>query len=256
MVYAAPEFDVDLKSWWYPVVGRFASRGWFNESGARRSANGFRQKGLDVHVGGAPAYSTLGWFDDPVLSTFIKHSETDLAELIFHELAHRRLFLAGDATFNESFATATARAGVQRWLRAKGKTEAKSRYHAECKRENAFVGLVLKTRSALKDLYQTGRPPETMRKHKALILQELKSQLLALHEEDPEHSGLARWAERPINNANLAAIAVYYRQVPVFERLLKNNDGNLEKYFAEVKSLSKLAKEERIRRMESLVREK
>jgi predicted aminopeptidase len=256
VVYAAPEFDVDLKSWWYPVVGRFTSRGWFNESGARRSANELRHQGLDVHVGGAPAYSTLGWFDDPVLSTFIKHSETDLAELIFHELAHRRLFLAGDATFNESFATATARAGVQRWLRAKGKTEAEKRYDAECKRENAFVGLVLKTRSALKDLYQTGRPPETMRKRKALILQELKSQLLALHEEDPEHSGLARWAERPINNANLAAIAVYYRQVPVFERLLKNNDGDLEKYFAEVKSLSKLAKEERIRRMESLVREK
>ena len=256
VVYAAPEFDVDLKSWWYPVVGRFTSRGWFNESGARRSANELRHQGLDVHVGGAPAYSTLGWFDDPVLSTFIKHSETDLAELIFHELAHRRLFLAGDATFNESFATATARAGVQQWLKSKSKAEARRRYDAECKRENTFVGLVLKTRAALGKLYQTDLSIDAMRKRKASILQELKTQLLALHAKDPEYSGLARWAERPINNANLAAIAVYYRQVPVFELLLKKNGDDLEKYFAEVKSLSKLAKEERIRKMESLVHEK
>ncbi len=256
VVYGAPEFDVDLKSWWYPIVGRFTSRGWFSESGARRFADVLRRQGLDVHVGGAPAYSTLGWFDDPVLSTFINNSETDLAELIFHELTHRRLFLTGDATFNESFATATARAGVQQWLKAKGRTDAKSRYHAKCKRENIFVGLVIKTRAALGVLYQTDLPVDAMRKRKASILQELKTQLLALHVEDPEYSGLARWAKRPINNANLAAIAVYYQQVPVFERLLKNNDGDLEKYFAEVKSLSKLAKEERIRRMESLVREK
>ena len=256
VVYAAPEFDVDLKSWWYPVAGRFTSRGWFSESGAQRFADRLRKQGLDVHVGGAPAYSTLGWFDDPVLSTFIEHSETDLAELIFHELTHRRLFLSGDATFNESFATATARAGVLRWLKSRGKTNAESRYRAECKRVATFVSLVLKTRSSLKELYQADHSLEAMRKQKASILQELKTQLLALHAEDSEYSGLARWAKRPINNANLAAIAVYYRQVPVFERLLKNNDGDLEKYFVEVKSLSKLAREERIGRMESLLHEK
>jgi len=256
VVYAAPEFEVDLKSWWYPVAGRFTSRGWFSESGAQHFADRLRKQGLDVHVGGAPAYSTLGWFDDPVLSTLIEYSETDLAELIFHELAHRRLFLAGDATFNESFATATARAGVQQWLKAKGKTKAGGRYDAECKRVTTFVTLVLKTRTALKKLYQAEHSSEVMRNRKASILQELKAQLLVLHAEDPEYSGLARWAERPINNANLAAIAVYYRQVPVFERLLKNNDGDLEKYFVEVKSLSKLAREERIGRMESLLHEK
>ena len=256
VVYAAPPLSVKLKTWWYPIAGKFTSRGFFKKTDARNFADGLQKAGMDVYVGGAPAYSTLGWFDDPVLNTFVNYPETDLAELIFHELAHHHLFVNGDATFNESFATATARVGVQRWLRAKGKTEAESRYHAECKREKSFVGLVLKTRAALGKLYQTDLSIDAMRKRKASILQELKTQLLALHAKDPEYSGLARWAERPINNANLAAIAVYYRQVPVFERLLKNNDGNLEKYFAEVKSLSKLAKEERIRRMESLVREK
>jgi len=255
VVYAAPEFNVNLKSWWYPVVGRFTSRGWFSKSGARRFADGLRHQGLDVYVGGAPAYSTLGWFDDPVLSTFVDYSQTELAELIFHELAHRRLFLAGDATFNESFATATARAGVQQWLRSKDQAEAARRYDAECKRENTFVYLVLKTRADLRKLYQENHAVEVMRKRKVLILKRLKTNLLALHEEDPEYSGLARWAKRPINNANLAAIAVYYRRVPAFERLLKNSNKDFEKYFSQVTLLSKLAKEERTRRMESLVYE-
>ena len=95
-----------------------------------------------------------------------------------------------------------------------------------------------------------------MRKGKEDILGKLRLKLISLHTEDREFSGLARWAKRPINNANLAAIAIYYRQVPVFERLLEKSDGDLEKYFAEVKSLSKLAKEERIRKMQSLEHEK
>ena len=256
VVYAAPEFDINLKSWWYPVVGRFTSRGWFSEGGAQRFADKLRTQGLDVHVGGAPAYSTLGWFDDPVLSTFINYSKTDLAELIFHELAHRRLFVSGDATFNESFATATARASVQRWLEIERNDEAVRRYRAECKRENTFVHLVLQTRTALKELYQSNKPVDVMRKSKEDILGKLRLKLISLHTEDREFSGLARWAKRPINNANLAAIAIYYRQVPVFERLLEKSDGDLEKYFAEVKSLSKLAKEERIRKMQSLEHEK
>ena len=95
-----------------------------------------------------------------------------------------------------------------------------------------------------------------MRKHKATILKKLKQQLLALHAEDPEYSRLAQWAKRQINNAKLAGVAVYYRQVHVFELLLEKSGGDFEKYFAEVKSLSILAKEERIKKMELLFREK
>jgi len=252
VVYAAPEFDVNLKSWWYPIAGRFTSRGWFRETSARKYANNLKREGLDVHIGGAPAYSTLGWFDDPVLSTFIEHSKTDLAELIFHELAHRRLFIADDATFNESFATATARAGVVRWLQSKSDAEGVNRYRSEYKRVNVFVELVLKTRKTLKGLYKVKLEPDDMRKRKAGVLQELKAKILQLHSKDPEYIGLARWAKRPINNANLAAIAVYYRQVSAFERLLANHADDIQKYFSEVELISSLSKEDRIKKMRSL----
>jgi predicted aminopeptidase len=255
VVYAAPEFNVYLKSWWYPVVGRFTSRGWFTEGRARRYADQLRQRGLDVHVGGAPAYSTLGWFADPVLSTFVLNSDADLAELIFHELTHKRLFLPGDTSFNESFATATAQAGVLRWLKDQGDDEAVASYHAECLREATFARLAFEARDSLKKLYATSQPDDTKRKRKSAILDGLKKQLLDLHQNDPEYSGVARWAERPINNATLSAIAVYHRQVPAFERLLEECDGDLEKFFAEVVALSKLAKDERAKRMEKLTHE-
>jgi len=256
VVYAAPEFDVNLKSWWYPIAGRFTSRGWFNETSARKYANNLKREGLDVHIGGAPAYSTLGWFDDPVLSTFIKYSRTDLAELIFHELAHRRLFIADDATFNESFATATARAAVIRWLHSKSDAEGERRYRSEAKRMDVFVELVLQTRKALTALYKKNYKPDDMRKRKANVLSKLKARILQLHSEDPEYIGLAHWAKRPINNANLAAIAVYHRQVSAFEQLLANHANDLEKYFSAVEEITILPKEERKKKMQSLMNSK
>src|SRR5262245_58234042 len=117
-VYAAPEFSLKAKAWWYPVVGRLEYQGYFDEAKARRYASRLATDGYDVYVGGVPAYSTLGWFRDPVLNTFVFDDDVDLADTLLHELAHQRLFVAGDTDFNEAFATAVAEAGVQRWLRA------------------------------------------------------------------------------------------------------------------------------------------
>ena len=102
------------------LSGSLKYRGYFSEPDARRYAAGLRKKGYDVYVDGVEAYSTLGWFADPLLNTFIHHSEAELAEIIFHELGHQRLFLPGDTDFNEAFATAVAEEGVRRWYRAKG----------------------------------------------------------------------------------------------------------------------------------------
>jgi len=245
VVYAAPEFDTRLKSWWYPVAGRFTSRGWFSEKAARRYAESLAAQGLDVHVGGAPAYSTLGWFDDPVLDTFINYSESDLAELIFHELAHGRFFLAGDATFNESFATATARAAVFKWLKDNRDTDAHDRYRAECLRHDTFIKLVLETRQKLDAIYISGVSEEMMRTQKVITIENLRNQIDRLHDEDPEYSRLARWAKRPLNNANLAAIAVYNQNVSAFSRMHERNDRDFRQYFEAVESLAKIPKTER-----------
>ncbi len=103
-VFAAPEFSLTPKTWCYPVIGCAAYRGYFSATAAREYAAGLREASYDVYVAGVPAYSTLGWFRDPVLNTFIHREPADLAALVFHELAHQVLYVRDDTTFNESFA--------------------------------------------------------------------------------------------------------------------------------------------------------
>ncbi|MCE9519367.1 MAG: aminopeptidase [Verrucomicrobia bacterium] len=152
-VYAAPEFSVEAKSWWYPFIGRAKYRGYFNEKLARQEAAKLKRDGLDVTVGGVRVYSTLGWFADPVLNTFIGENPAQLAETIFHELTHARVFISGDSDFNEAFATANAQEGVRRWLRANGDVAALARYELGLQRDEKLLALLTKTRSSLESLY-------------------------------------------------------------------------------------------------------
>ena len=154
-VYAAPEFSLEAKAWWYPVVGRLKYQGYFNEAKARHCAQKLEHKGFDVHVGGVEAYSTLGWFHDPVLNTFLFNDDTDLADLLFHELAHQRLFVGGDTDFNEAFATAVADEAVERWLRASGDPGELARHREAASRRQQFVELVSSARARLEKLYDS-----------------------------------------------------------------------------------------------------
>ena len=245
VVYATPEFDTKLKSWWYPVVGQFSTRGYFKEAAAREYADSLRGQELDVFVGGAPAYSTLGWFDDPVLSTFIHYSEADLAELIFHELAHHHLFLPGDATFNESFATAVVEIGVARWLESRHGVEKRNEYLARHQREQRVNQMLFDLRKSLQNLYHTDLPAQKMRNEKERIITEFKNKITALSQADSKFQPLAGWARRPINNALLGAVGVYNRLVPAFSNLFEKSDRDFETFFAEVKKLTQLNPAER-----------
>ena len=115
-VTAAPEFSLEPKEWWYPVVGRLGYRGYFRKEEAVALARELMGEGWDVSVGGVTAYSTLGWLSDPLLNTYLFDPELALADVLFHELAHRRFFVAGDTEFNEAYATAVATEGVRRWI--------------------------------------------------------------------------------------------------------------------------------------------
>ena len=245
VVYAAPEFDTELKSWWYPVVGRFTTRGFFKESSARAYAKRLEEQALDVYIGGAPAYSTLGWFDDPVLSTFINYSETELADLIFHELAHHHLFLPGDATFNESFATAVAEIGVARWLEAHHDAAKRDEYLAHRKRARQFNEMLFQSREELQKMYASDKTAVQKRKAKARIIVQLKSRIMELSQADPSNKRLANWSQRQINNALLGATAVYYRQVPAFIALFEKSNRDFTAFFAAVKNLTQLNQDKR-----------
>jgi len=257
-VHAAPEFSLKPKTWWYPVVGSLKYRGYFSETDALRYGARMEKSGWDVYVEGVEAYSTLGWFRDPVLSTFIHHEEAELAEILFHELAHQRLFVAGDTDFNEAFATAVGEEGVRRWLRVRGADANCQKYLAGLERQDQFVRLMMSARRQLESLYGaqksglvTATPEETteQRRRKALVIEETRIAYTRLKAEWGGYTGYDYWFAQSLNNAQLNTVATYYHLAPAFQRLLQVNDGNLEKFYGAVRELSKLPKKERLRRL-------
>jgi predicted aminopeptidase len=227
-VVAAPEFSLEPVESCFPVAGCVPYRGFFAREDAERHAERLRAAGNDVNVRGVPAYSTLGRFDDPLLSTFIRNPDAELARLIFHELAHQVLYVKGDSTFNESFAVAVERAGVQRWLAATGRSAGLKGFLDLQERRGKFLALLDQTRTRLKVLYGAPLALEVMRERKRTEFTALKTALETnpvLKDMDP-------------NNALLASFATYSQLVPAFERLLQEEGGDLERFYARVKSLA------------------
>lgn len=249
-VYAAPEFSLKAKAWWYPVVGRLKYRGYFSEAQARAMACRLQQSSYDVHVGGVPAYSTLGWFRDPVLNTFIDYDETDLAELLFHELTHQRIFFAGDTEFNEALATAVAEEGLRRWLESKNDLLTLRAYQEEVRRHQQFIQLVTQARTELEAFYldpvvQRDSCAERKRAGKQKILEQLRQDYQALRKAWDGPPDFDAWFKSDLNNARLNTVDTYYQLVPSFRALLRSKGGDLEAFFAAVKELSGLRKEQR-----------
>ncbi len=253
VVFAAPEFSVKPKTWSYPLIGQLAYRGFFKESLALQEADKLKAEGLDVYVAGVDAYSTLGYLRDPLLNTFIGRDDMDLAELIFHELTHQRLYLSGDTDFNEAFATAVGQEGSRRWLRAQGRWKELAQYEMERRVEREFVALALQTREELKQIYSaTYRSRETELMRKQTVLDRFKHRALNLDRSSGGSLKIERWFNKPVNNARLATLSTYYELLPGFEALLKRQGGDLEKFFTEVESMRKLKRDERTQRIKSL----
>jgi len=240
---AAPEFSLEPKTWRYPLVGRLAYRGFFSEKSARESGDRLAKKGFDVYVDGVEAYSTLGWFKDPLLSTFMDDTEPELADLLFHELAHKRVFASGDTDFNEAFATTVGQEGVRRWLRSKGRTALLQEYEMTLVRDRQFVNVVMSTRARLEKIYGAAktRPAqsEQLRRQKQEVFDDLRRQYAELKIEWGGYSGYDNWFAHDLNNAKLNTVANYYDYVPGFQRLLESKGGDLEKFYAAVERLSK-----------------
>ena len=264
-VTATPEFSMTAKDWWYPVVGRLAYRGYFVEREARQQAAELAAQGFDVDVGGVQAYSTLGWFRDPVLNTFIHEPETELAELLFHELAHQRLFVSGDTDFNEAFAEAVGEEGTRRWLLVKHGEPSVREYEAHLRRKAEFTRLVTGAHDQLAALFHEagtglkstrevaslpGEEVAELRVRKQAILDQLRRDYETLRSTWGGRTDYQRWFRRPLNNAHLNDVDAYYRLVPAFHRLLKEQGGELEAFYREVSVLGKLEMAERHRRLQ------
>jgi predicted aminopeptidase len=245
-VTVAPALSLEPKTWWFPVVGRADYRGYFNEPAARRYAGRWEKEGWDVDVGGVTAYSTLGWFRDPLLNTFIFEPEADLAELIFHELGHRRLYVNGDTDFNEAFATEVAAEGVRRWFAASTNAAACAEHEAAQARDRQFVRLVMNTRGELEAVYTNSHLTDTGKlRRKEEIIASLRLKYGVAKKAWGGAADYDDWFAKPINNAKLNTISEYYELGPAFQALLRAQGGDMEKFYIAVAALAKLPLEQR-----------
>ena len=224
-VFAAGEFSVEPRKECFPLIGCVSYRGFFSEQEAHRYAAGLKAEGYDVHVGGVPAYSTLGWFDDPLLSTFIRYPDAQLARLIFHELAHQLFYKPDDTTFNESFAVTVEEEGVRRWLEAGARPGELETFRAVQARRQRFAAAVNQARERLAAAYKEKAAPEILRRRKAEEYGRLRAQYPAVVPPQP-------------NNAFLVSIALYNELVPELEALLRES-GSLEAFYARARELAK-----------------
>ncbi|HLY53187.1 MAG TPA: aminopeptidase, partial [Steroidobacteraceae bacterium] len=239
-VVAAAEFSVTPVYWCFPVAGCVAYRGYFHQRQARDFALGLESRGLDVVVEGVPAYSTLGKFADPVLSTMLRYDDDELVATIFHELAHQLVYVRNDSQFNEAFATTVEDTGLERWLEFRGALQRIARFRKEQAQEARLLALLSAARSRLATLYGSGAPAAQMRAGKHRLLGQLAADIGALERSAGVRYPLYdRWIAAGLNNAQLAAVATYTECMPGFERLLADAGGDLPRFYDAVRALAR-----------------
>lgn len=240
-VFAAPQFSLAPVTWCFPVFGCVPYKGYFSRKDALENAAQLQRQGLDVYVTGITAYSTLGWFSDPLLSTMLRQNDTYLASLIFHELAHQKIYVNGDSGFNEAFAVTVETTGTRKWLRATGNRAGLRSYEADRKRKADFLGLIAKTRDELRQVYGSPRGPEQMAAAKAATIDRLRARYRQMRDKRwGGYRGYDAWFDSPINNAKLAATAVYGEEVPAFLRLFDLCARDYPRFYASVRRIGNL----------------
>ena len=240
-VYAAQEFSTNAKEWCFPIAGCVAYRGYFEEDKARNYARALSEQGLDSFVGGVAAYSTLGWFDDPVLNTFINRDDARLAGLVFHELAHQQLYLPGDTGFNESFARAVEIEGVRRWLSQQQREDLMADYLQNLQIHKDFVATLLAGREELLALYGETLAEDEKRRRKLALLERIQQHdYQAFRQRWDGTRQYDGWMAKDFNNAKLATLANYHQWLPAFQQLLLDRQGDFRQFYNDAEALSRM----------------
>ena len=237
-IFANPEFSLEPLNWCYFIVGCLSYRGYFSKEDAAQYEIQLKQQGYDTYLGGVAAYSTLGWFNDPVLNSMLRWNENYLATVMFHELAHQQLYIKNDTELNESYADALAHIGVTRWLEQKKDKKYLLEYEQAQEREKTFVALINRYKSRLNWLYQSADEDQIKRKHKKAILAEMKNEYAQISQKW-QRNPYEKWFSNGVNNAKLASVITYRKYVPAFLEIFEKLNRDLTKFYSFANSLGK-----------------
>lgn len=255
-VFAAPRYSVDPILHCFPIAGCVPYRGWFDEALAKAEAVKLEARGDDVYVGGVTAYSTLGWFADPIISTMLRWDDDELIGTIFHELAHQKLYVKDDSAFNESFATFVQDEGLREWHGARGESAHDDRDRTT---GNDFVRLVLDLRERLHTLYASKvdvAAMETAKQNEIADFRQRYAQWRDTHW--PDDHRYDAFVAKPINNASLLPFGLYDGWTPAFAALFAQSRRDWAAFYArtsELANLEKTAREEKLRALAAAVPE-
>ena len=238
-VVATPEFSIEPRRWCFPITGCIAYRGYFREERARRFASALAARGDDTLVAGVSAYSTLGYFADPVLDTMLQYDDPQLVGTMFHELAHQLVYVRDDSEFNEAFAMSVEREGVARWLAARERSGELAAWRGRLDQQAQILRILAAGRERAAALYREAPPLPLRRQRKQELLASIGAELHAYESSRGLKSGYDAWLDAGLNNAHLASVATYFDCLPGFERLLAENEGDLHAYYAAVRALAR-----------------
>ncbi len=244
-LFAAPEFSTKLLSWCYPIAGCTSYRGFYEQERLDAFVDELKTENNDIHVGLVPAYSTLGWFDDPVLSSFIDWPEFRLAGLLFHELTHQRIYIDGDSKFNESMATAVQQVGTQLWLDSRQQDTELERYNRSIAYRQDVVLMIESTRNQLTELYKMEKSDGFKREQKQKLFQTARQQYQGIATRHDYRDGFEYWFAAELNNAKLASVSTYNALVPAFVSMIESFNYDFDLFFTYVEIIGDLDRENR-----------
>lgn len=239
-IVATNEFSTEPEEWCFLFVGCLTYRGYFEKHKVDAYAEELKQQQLDVYVSGVSAYSTLGWFDDPVVSSMLSDNEARRIGIVFHELAHQLMYRKGSTTFNESFARAVEEEGIKRWFEHNNKPLQLKQYKEDLVKSRQFQEMLLRTKNRLSALYSGNLTDQEKRQQKQQYLASIKQDYTRLKQQWGGYSGYDKWMDQELNNAHFVLVKTYHDLVPLFNNMLRQKENNLKAFYHEVKQLSEL----------------
>lgn len=250
-VFATARFSVAPLQHCFPVAGCVSYRGWFSRSAAQADAARLRAHGADVWIGAVSAYSTLGWFTDPILSSMLDPDDDELSGTIFHELAHQLIYVKGDTAFNESFASFVQTEGLRQWRRSRGLPAVDDRTQ---RWRDGFIQLVLDLRERLAALYASGVDESAMAvgKQREIAAFRVRYRQWQQRAEIPA-ARFDAWLTQPINNARLVPFGLYDQWTPAFAELFQRAGRSWGAFYASVRELAHAPEAERRRALQALL---